>query len=180
MNLSALSHPVDAHRQTTHATGRGCLRKPHIDARPPRQRPPASSSDNYGFYLISSKAGLSHSCPPPPVVVLHLLCRKKECRGKRKLHYTGATSSVSMCDERGLLKEGGADHQPMVTRPSYKLATEANKRTSYHFYPYAFRKEVARFHHGVDRRHLLENGDFLNWNRFRSHSADNANDTRCL
>lgn len=57
----------------------------------------------------------------------------------------------SYVDERSLLKEGSADHQSVVIRPSYKLAAETDKRTSYHFYPCAFGQVVARFHHGVDR-----------------------------
>ena len=86
----------------------------------------------------------------------------------------------SYVDERSLLKEGGADHQSLVIRPSYELATETDKRTSYHFHPCAFCQVVARFHHEVDRRNLLENGDFFCWNGFGSQRADNANDTRCL
>jgi hypothetical protein len=68
----------------------------------------------------------------------------------------------------------------MVTRSSNELAAEADKRTSYHFYPCTFSQVVARFHHGVDRRNLLERGNFFSWNGFGSHSADNANNARRL
>jgi hypothetical protein len=42
-------------------------------------------------------------------------------------------------DERSSLKKRGADHQPMVIRPSYELAAKAGKWTSYYFYPCAFK-----------------------------------------
>jgi hypothetical protein len=112
-----------------------------------------------------------------PIVVPHHVERVE---GKKKGSLHGRNLVESYVDERSLLKEGGADHQPMVTRPSYELAAEADKRTSYHLYPCAFSKVVARFHHGVDRRNLLKNGDFFRRNGFGSQNADNANDTRCL
>jgi hypothetical protein len=86
----------------------------------------------------------------------------------------------SYVEERSSLQEGGADHQSMVTRPSYQLTADADKRASYHFNPCTFSQIVTGFHHGVDRRNLLEKGDFFRWNGFGSHGADNANDTRCL
>jgi hypothetical protein len=101
--------------------------------------------------------------------------------GKKKessLH--GRNLVGSYVDERSSLQEGGTDHQPLVTRPSYELTAEADKRTSYHFYPCAFSQVIAGFHHGVDRRNLLEYSDFFGWNGFGSHSANNANDTRRL
>lgn len=45
----------------------------------------------------------------------------------------------SYVDEGSSLKEGGTDHDPMMTPPSYELATKAGKWTSYYFYPCAFK-----------------------------------------
>lgn len=109
------------------------------------------------------------------------LCRSVEwVKGKRKGSLDRHNLVGSYVDERSSLQEGGTDHQPLVTGPSDELAAEADERTSYHFYPCAFSQVVARFHHTVDRRHLLQNGDFFCWNGFGFQRTDNANDTRCL
>jgi hypothetical protein len=100
--------------------------------------------------------------------------------GKKEDSLQGYNVVGFYVDERSSLQEGGAHHQPMVSPPSYKLAAEAGERTAYHFYPCALSKVVAGFHHGVDRRNLLEYGNFFSRNRFRFHRADNANNTRSL
>lgn len=109
-----------------------------------------------------------------------ILGPRRESRGKNEgsLHRRNVVGSY--VDERGTLQEGGSDHESMVTCPSYELPAEADKRTSYHFYPCAFSQVVARFHHGVDGRNLLEHGNFFGWNGFGPHSADNANNARRL
>lgn len=83
-------------------------------------------------------------------------------------------------DERGSLKDGGADHQSMVSRPSYELATQADQGTLYHFNPCAFSQVVARFHHRTDRGYSPESGEFFIGNGFGSQRADNSNHTRRL
>jgi len=66
--------------------------------------------------------------------------RKKS--GRKREDYGGSPHGRNLVgpdvDKRSLLQEGGADHQSMVIHPSYELATEAYKRTSYHFNPFAF------------------------------------------
>jgi len=100
--------------------------------------------------------------------------------GKKEDSLRGRNVVGFYANEDSSLKEGGADHQPMVTRSSYELAAESDQRTSYHFYPCAFSKVIAWFHQRVDRRNLLENGDLFGWNGFWSQDADNTRDARYL
>lgn len=103
-----------------------------------------------------------------------------EAEGKKEGSLHGRNFVAAYMDERSLLKEGGADHQPLLRGPSYELPTEADKRTADHFNPRAFRQVVAGFHRGTGRRHLLKHGDLFSRDRFRFDSADNAHDTRRL
>ncbi len=81
-------------------------------------------------------------------------------------------------DERGLLNEGGADHQPMMLRPPYELSAEADKGAFYHFDPGAFDKILARFDRAISRGDLLERCDFLVLNGLWFQDANYTRDTR--
>ena len=83
-------------------------------------------------------------------------------------------------NERGLLQEGRADHQALLIGSADVLPTQSDERASYDFNPCAFGEVVAGLHHRIDRRHSLEGCYFFSWNRFRSHAADDAHDTRRL
>jgi hypothetical protein len=84
----------------------------------------------------------------------------------------------SYVDERRLLNEGGADHQPVMLRPPYELSAEAGKGTLYHFDPCALDKILVRFDRTISRGDLLERGDLLVLNGFRFQDAYDTRDTR--
>lgn len=83
-------------------------------------------------------------------------------------------------NQRRLLNEGRADHQPMMLRLSHELPTKACKRPLYHFDPCSLDKIIAWLDRATSRDNLLKRGDLLVGNGLWFEDADDTRDTRSL